>query len=203
MCRSQKAAERTYVSVKSYVEKKLFLKFNETKTKVCHLSDDVKFLGFALYVKSEKRRKAYSGHSDKWGIAVHRKKLAEFKRKVKELLDRRCTRGLQRTKSEFASYIRGWIIYFWYGLSNSLKAELDGWIRRRIRQLYRKIWKKNKTKEAALLKLGMKPHYAHAYANTSKSYWRIAGARILSCTLKNEVLPNLSWIWPGSVRIAA
>ena len=69
----------------------------------------------------------------------------------------------------------GWTIYFWYELRDSLKGKLR-WVDKTERETtVLENLEKNKTKEAALLKLGMKPYYAHAYANTSKSYWRIAG----------------------------
>ena len=51
-CKSRKAAERTLANIKPFIEKKLFLKLNEEKTKIRYIgSSDVKFLGFGFYAE--------------------------------------------------------------------------------------------------------------------------------------------------------
>ena len=71
---------------------------------------------------------------------------------------------------------------------------IDEWMRRRIRMIYWKRWKLVKTRYRNLIKLGMNKWKAWQWANTRKSYWRIAGSFILSRTLTNEVLKQYGFI---------
>ena len=72
-------------------------------------------------------------------------------------------------------------------------TETDEWLRRRIRQLYWRMWKKVLTKFKALRKLGMSENQAWQWTNTRKSYWHTANSWILSTTLTNKVLKSLGW----------
>lgn len=196
--KSLRAAQRVFISVKKFIEEKLFLKVNVEKTKICHLTDDVKFLGHTFYKSGSKDP---SDNQNRWKMAVHRKKRKAFEQTIKSILDRRCPQGLDQCKKELATYLRGWANYFYMALSRSRRQEYDQWIRRRIRQLYWKIWKKPKTRVRALVKLGVTPSKAYEWGNSSKSYWRTAGAWILTTSLKNGVLKNLGWMWLGTARL--
>ena len=88
--RSQRAAERVFTSVKRFIEEKLFLKVNVEKTKICHLSKDVKFLGYSFYKSHGKDDLDGKG---KWKLVVHSKKRKSFEQTVKTLLDRKCPKG--------------------------------------------------------------------------------------------------------------
>jgi RNA-directed DNA polymerase len=56
---------------------------------------------------------------------------------------------------KLAEYLRGWMNY--YGISEEYRPipEIDGWIRRRVRQCYWKQWPKCRTRIRNLLKLGV------------------------------------------------
>ena len=75
----------------------------------------------------------------------------------------------------------------------TLMEILDQWIRRKIRCVYWKIWKKTKTKYRALKKLGVKDNQAYQWANTRKSYWHTSNSWILATTLNNAKLSELGW----------
>lgn len=195
--RSLRSAERVFTSVKKFIEEKLFLQVNADKTKICHLSKDVKFLGHTFF-----KRKS-DGDADgkgKWRLAVHRKARKTFEQKIRTLLNRKCSKGLDRCKEELRLYVRGWANYFHLGLSKVRRESYDQWIRRRIRQLYWKIWKKNPTRVRALIKLGIERQRAYEWGNSSKSYWRVSGSWVLTRSLKNDVLQMLGWTWLGTAR---
>ena len=99
--RSQRAAERVFTSVKRFIEEKLFLKVNAEKTKICHLSKDVKFLGYSFYKSHGKDDLDGKG---KWKLVVHSKKRRSFEQTVKTVLDRKCPRGLDRCKEDLKLY---------------------------------------------------------------------------------------------------
>lgn len=188
MCKSQRAAQRTYESISKFIEKKLFLNINRDKTKVCHLSDDVKFLGYTFI-----KRQLKNDETTKWHASVHRKSLAKLKVKIKELTDRRCPKGWSTTKTELNTVLRGWFNYFRLGIRKTLVTTVDGWTRRRIRQMYWKTWKKNSTKIKELEKLGINKDKAYQWGNSSKSYWRIAGSFILKRALTNKTIKEKGW----------
>lgn len=188
MCKSQRAAQRTYDSISKFIEKKLFLNINRDKTKVCHLSDDVKFLGYTFI-----KRQLKGDDTTEWHASVHRKSLAKLKAKIKALTDRRCPKGMDTTKSELNTVLRGWFNYFRLGIRKKLVTTVDGWTRRRIRQMYWKAWKKTSTKIKELEKLGINKDKAYQWGNSSKSYWRIAGSFILKRALTNKTIKEKGW----------
>ena len=188
MCKSQRAAQRTYESITKFIEKKLFLNINKDKTKICHLSEDVKFLGYTFI-----KRQLKNDETTKWHASVHRKSLAKLKVKIKELTDRRCPKGWSTTKTELNTVLRGWFNYFRLGIRKSLVTTIDGWTRRRIRQMYWKTWKKISTRIKELEKLGINKDKAYQWGNSSKSYWRIAGSFILCRALTNKTIKEKGW----------
>ena len=188
MCKSQRAAQRTYESISKFIEKKLFLNINKDKTKICHLSEDVKFLGYTFM-----KRQLKNDETTKWHASVHRKSLAKLKVKIKALTDRRCPKGWSTTKTELNTVLRGWFNYFRLGIRKSLVTTIDGWTRRRIRQMYWKTWKKISTRIKELEKLGINKDKAYQWGNSSKSYWRIAGSFILCRALTNKTIKDEGW----------
>ena len=188
MCKSQRAAQRTYESISKFIEKKLFLNINKDKTKICHLSEDVKFLGYTFM-----KRQLKNDETTKWHASVHRKSLAKLKVKIKELTDRRCPKGWSTTKTELNTVLRGWFNYFRLGIRKTLVTTVDGWTRRRIRQMYWKTWKKISTRIKELEKLGINKDKAYQWGNSSKSYWRIAGSFILERALTNKTIKEKGW----------
>lgn len=195
--KTMRAATRVFESVKRYIEEKLFLQINLEKTKICHLSENVKFLGHSFY-KSKFRKENEIRYE--WKVTVHPKAKKNFIQRIKTLLDRRCPKGLDQCKEELRLYIKGWANYFYMGISRSMRVETDAWIRRRIRQIYWKIWKTPKTRVKALVILGMSSKRAYIWGNSSKAYWRVANSHILTKSLKNAVLENLGWTWLENSR---
>ena len=97
------------------------------------------------------------------------------------------------------AFVRGWVNYFAASTMAKFVRRTDEWLRRRIRQIYWKQWKKVRTKFAALRKLGADDRVAWEWANTRKSYWHTANSWILSTSLTNDRLRNLGWTCLGDV----
>ena len=97
------------------------------------------------------------------------------------------------------AFVRGWVNYFAASTMAKFVRRTDEWLRRRIRQIYWKQWKKVRTKFAALRKLGLDDKVAWKWANTRKSYWHTANSWILSTSLTNDRLRNLGWTCLGDV----
>jgi group II intron reverse transcriptase/maturase len=180
--KSQKAGERVMESITGYIEEVLKLKVNRNKSAIDRPSKR-KFLGFSFYRRNGKVRNF-----------IHKKPLARFKTKVKEITSRSNGMSMEDRIEKLNHKIEGWVNYFHIADMEKVAEELDQWIRRRIRMCYWKQWKKIKTKHENLMKLGLNKYKAWEYANTRKSYWRTAGSYILATTLTNKYLEKRGFI---------
>ena len=98
-----------------------------------------------------------------------RKKLKD---KIRILTDRRLPRGEESTKERFNTFLKGWVGYYRMGIANCSMNDIDKWIRRRIRQIYLKMWKKNSTKYEELKKLKTNnENRCYIIAHSSMKHW--------------------------------
>ena len=182
-CKSKRSAERTLENILPFIEKKLFLKVNREKT-VTDEARKIKFLGFSFYeMKGETR------------VRIHPKSEAKMKAKVKELTQRSNGMGNADRTEKLRRYIMGWVNYFKIADMKKLLQTTDEWMRRRIRMVYWKQWKRVKTKFEKLQSLGIHTQKAWEYANTRKGYWRISNSPILSKSLGNNTLKGLGFLF--------
>jgi RNA-directed DNA polymerase len=163
-----------------YIEGKLFLKVNLEKTKVAHISK-VKYLGYSFY--------RYKG---KCKMRVHPKSIAKMKAKLKELTSRSNGWGNEYRALKLKQFIRGWVNYFALADMKQLLRSTDEWLRRRIRAIYWKQWKKIKTRYQMIRKFGMPEWKVHEMANCRKGIWRSAIA--LNSVLTNKVIVSLGYM---------
>ena len=180
--KSKRAGERVMQNITEYLGKKLKLKVNKDKSAVGRPWKR-KFLGFSFYHKK-----------GGVGIRVHAKPLEKFKDRVREILSRSNGRSMEQRMRSLNYLIIGWVNYFELADMKSRVAELDEWIRRRLRMCIWKQWRKIRTRHDNLVLLGIENHKAWEYANTRKGYWRIAGSPILSRSLTNVYLDNLGFV---------
>ena len=129
---SERAGKRVMQSVTGFIRRRLKLKVNETKSAVAR-PQERKFLGFSFTYGAKPKRR------------IAPKALLRCKQRVRELTRR--TRGisLEQMTKELASYLQGWRSYFGYSQTPSVRAELDQWIRRRLRSV---IWKQRKRRSS-------------------------------------------------------
>ena len=182
-CKSKRSAQRTLGNIIPFIERKLFLKVNGDKTTV-DLASRVKFLGFSFY--------RYKGETR---VRIHSKSITKMKRKVKELTARSNGMGNKTRIEKLKSYIMGWTNYFKIADMKSLLTKVDEWLRRRIRMIYWKQWKRVRTRFRMLQTLGIVKQKAWEYANTRKGYWRISNSPILSKSLNNTKLRELGYLF--------
>ena len=190
LCRSKRSAERTCASLRRFIESKLLLQVNEEKTRIYHIgSRDLKFLGFGFWRSPSKKVLA----------RPHQKAKAKCKAKLKEITSRSRGQSLDEFRRKLREFVVGWVNYFGKGSMKQFVRRTDEWLRRRIRQIYWKVWKKPRTKVKALRILGASPEKAYEWGNSRKAYWRIANSWILSTALTNDFLRNRGWICLGDV----
>ena len=180
-CKSRKSAERTLENIVPYIEGKLFLKVNRTKTSVAHISK-VKYLGYSFY--------RYKG---KCRFRVHPKSVEKMKNKIRELTDRSNGWGNEYRALKLTQFIRGWVNYFGKADMKSLLRSNDEWLRHRIRAIYWKQWKKVKTKFKELRKLGVEEEKAWICANMRNGNWYCSGYFVLQTAFNNKKLRELGY----------
>jgi len=176
LCKSKASARQTLEHIIPYIERKLFLKVNREKTVVSY-AGSIKFLGYGFY----KNQKGFR-------MRVHRKTKGKMKAKVKELTSRRKIQNYEEWKKKMKQFIVGWINYYKLADMGNLLKDTDEWMRRRIRRVFWKRWKRVRTRYRNLEKVGISHSNAGILANSRKGYWRIANSPILKVALSNQKL---------------
>lgn len=177
------AGQRVMKSVIKFLTTKLKLKVNEQKSAVAQPWDR-KFLGFTFTKGREPGR-----------IAVHESRVKRLKDKIRGLT--RKMRGNKMTDSirKFIMPItRGWANYFGIAETRSTFERLDGWVRRKIRGILWRQWKKPRTRCKKLIELGLKEHAARRWAYSSKGPWRMARTYGIHKTLSNGEIESMGYI---------
>jgi RNA-directed DNA polymerase len=164
--RSRRAGERVKQSITGFITRRLKLQVNEAKSAVARPVER-KFLGFSFTLRGVKRR-------------IAAKAIVRFKQKMRELTDR--TRGIsiEQMTRELSSYLRGWKSYFGFCETPSVLENLDQWIRRRLRSMIWKQWKRGKVRFGKLCALGVSKNLAAQTAGSAHGPWRIANSPAMS-----------------------
>jgi RNA-directed DNA polymerase len=174
LVKGPKAGERVMTSIKRFIERKLKLKVNETKSRVAK-GDQTSFLGFTF--KAGKIR---------WSDASFK----AFKRRIRKLTGRSWFVSMEHRLEKLAQYLRGWMNY--YGISQYYRVipEIDHWIRRRVRMCYWKQWRYARTKVRNLLKLGTMKKTAILTAISRKGPWRLSRTLATHTGMTNQWLKD-------------
>jgi RNA-directed DNA polymerase len=117
---------------------------------------------------------------------VPKERWKRLKEKIRRITQRKWSMAMEVRLLKLAQLMRGWIQYYKLADTKSYLKGLDQWIRRRLRAIRWKEWKKIKTKYDNLVKLGLDKCKAWEFANSRKKYWRVAGSFILTRTLTNQ-----------------
>ncbi len=176
---SSKAADRVMKNVSKYIENKLGLKVNMTKSKVSK-PNDIKYLGFGFY-------KDYNA-GGVYKAKPHEISIAKLKAKVKQLTSRSWSVSLRYRFLKIKQLVVGWVNYFRIGNFKMKCKQIDSWLRFRIRMCIWKQWKTPKKRIKMMMKLGVNKNRATRTAYSRKGYARIAISQPLNYALRNEVL---------------
>lgn len=180
--KSEKSAQRVMESITEYIEKKLKLKVNRTKSKVSRPNEST-LLGFSFY-----------RNKDGWQVRIAPKSLDRIKTKIKDKTKRNDPASAKEKIKRMEAVIGGWVNYFAIAKGKKKMQELDELVRTRLRIGIWKQWKKPKTKRVHLIKLGIPKRKAYEWSNSRKGYCRIAHSPILCRALSNEYFKRLRYI---------
>lgn len=180
---SKRAGERVMQTVKDFLENRLRLKVNEAKSAVDRPWRR-KFLGFTFQTGREAR------------IRLAPKTVKRAKDRIRELTSRSRSITMADRIKRLNEYLVGWFGYFGLAQTKSIFAELDEWLRRRLRQILWKQWKRTATRARELRRLGLKENAAREIAGTRKGYWRTAATPQL-----HKALDLAYWRGQGLVEL--
>ena len=174
--KSKAAATRVMYSITDWIERKLGLKVNATKTKVTPPSK-LKYLGFGFWKDKEG-----------WKARPHEDSVERLKRKLKSLCKRSWSVDLSYRIGKINAVSRGWINYFRIGSMKNKLLSIDEHLRTQIRVIIWKQWKVPSKREWGLVKLGV-PHWlAHKVANWGNHYQFVATKSVLKRAISKEKL---------------
>ena len=185
MVKSEMAANRVMESITKWIENKLYLRVNATKTKVVRPTQ-CKFLGFTFWKNGEE-----------WDCRPLPDRKLKLKEKVKEALKRKTARAqsLGAMITKVNQIVRGWINYYAYGAMKSfIKTEFGPWLRHRIRMILLSQWKKastiitNLTKLNHIFNCGFSDEEIYKVGNTSRGPYARANGNIVNFILSPRVL---------------
>ena len=174
---SSKAADRVMKNVSIFIENKLGLKVNMTKSKVSK-PNDIKYLGFGFFMDK---------NDGLWKAKPHAKSVEKLKLKLKKLTSRRWSISLDERLGKIKKTIVGWTNYYKIGYWKNIARMIDAHVRFRIRMCIWKQWKRINTKKKALISLGVPKREAWMLANSRKAYARCA-ISFLNTVLTNKRL---------------
>jgi len=176
--KTPRAGERVMESVKAFLEKKLKLKVNPKKSKVDRATR-VKFLGFSFYK-----------HKGEILIRMANRSKERFAEKIRRLTKRTRSGKLEDVIAELNRYTMGWVGYFWRANTASVFEGLDSWIRRRLRQMVWKRWKRGTTRYRELVRLGV-PRARAGLGAVGKSPWHMSKSPVINEALSNGYFRSL------------
>jgi RNA-directed DNA polymerase len=177
------AGQRVMKSVIKFLTTKLKLKVNEQKSAIAQPWDR-KFLGFT-FTKGKEPGK----------IAVHESRVKRLKDKIRGLTKKMRGKNLSESIRKMIMPItRGWANYFGIAEEQGVFESIDGWIRRKIRGIQWRQWKKPKTRFKKLIALGIKEHTAKRHAYSSKGPWRMASSYCMHKGLSNSIIESMGYI---------
>lgn len=170
--RSRAAGERVKASLSRFLAQRLRLQVNEEKSAVARPWAR-KFLGYSMTFHKQPRLKPAEAS------------VKRFKEKIREILRRGRGQSIGNIVEELTPLLRGWCTYFQLAEVKAIFEELDGWLRRKLRRILWKQWKRVYTRARRLMQRGLQEARAWQSATNGRGPWYNAGASHM-----NEAFPK-------------
>ena len=174
---SERAGQRVMDSITQYVESRLKLRVNRDKSAVDRATKRP-LLGFAFFVT----------RTGRVGVRIDPKALKRAEERLRRLTARSWSISMEDRIRAINRFTVGWTAHFALAETSSAYERLDEWLRRRLRQVRWKEWKRHHTRWRNLRALGIPERSARQWAGSRKGCWRIAGSYVLA-----RALPNAYW----------
>lgn len=179
--RSLAAGKRVLAGISQFLSRRLKLTVNEAKSAVARPWER-KFLGYSLT-----RRKA-----PKLRIApASRQRLED---RIRDVLKGARGRSVRRTIEELNPVLRGWAAYFKLTETKRTLEELDGWLRRKLRCILWRQWKRPYTRAGNLMKAGLQEARAFRSAFNQRGPWWNSGASHMNAAFPKSFFDRLGLV---------
>ena len=175
---SRVSGERVMASLSRYLSARLKLTVNRSKSAVDRPWNRT-FLGYTMTFHKKPRLKV----ADK---AVER-----FKSTIREACRRGRGRSISTTVAELTPKLLGWVSYFRLAEVKGLFEELDGWLRRKLRCILWRQWKRSHTRAKNLMRLGLSEERAWESATNGRGPWWNSGAAHMHKTIRKVYFDSL------------
>lgn len=169
--RSKRAAERVMDSITGWLARRLRLQVNRQKSAVARPWKR-KFLGYSMTMHKVPRLK------------VAPESVRRLKQALKEIFRRGRGWSTSRLIEELTPKLRGWMAYYKLSEVKGIFEELDGWIRRRLRCVIWRQWKRPRTRAKKLMKRGLSEERARRSAYNGRGPWWNAGASHMNAAFR-------------------
>lgn len=160
---SKRAGERVLASLTRFLSERLKLKVNDVKSAVDRPWKRT-FLGFTMTAHKVPR------------LRVAPKSVGRFKGRLRHMFRKGRGRSIARTIKDLTPVLRGWIGYFRLAEAKGIFEELDGWLRRKLRCILWRQWKRPRIRLKRLMQRGLAEERAKASSNNGRGPWWNAGA---------------------------
>jgi group II intron reverse transcriptase/maturase len=185
--KTKASARKVGNNIYKFLKKKLKLPINREKSGIRR---PVHFtcLGFDFvptYVKGER---------GKYQLVVSKKSWEKLKQKLKTITRKTTPMSFDERIGKLNEVQRGWVNAFRMASIQNKLAELDGWLRNRLRYCIWHHWKKPERKRKNLIRLGIEQGQAYAWSRSRMGGWAIAQSPILGTTITVERLKMRGYI---------
>jgi hypothetical protein len=168
-------------SITSYLSERLKLTVNQTKSAV-----------------DRPWKRSFLSYSMTWHhkprFTVAKKAVARLKANLKTLFRRGRGKNIRTTVEEMTPKLRGWVIYFRYSEVKGIFDELDGWLRRKLRRILWKQWKRPYTRAKNLMRRGLSEATAWRSATNGRGPWWNAGAAHMNKAVPKSYFDKLGLV---------
>lgn len=178
---TRRSGERVMVSINQYLSERLKLTVNQGKSAVDRPWKRM-FLSYSMTRHRTPR------------LTVAKKAVVRLKAKLKTVFRRGKGKSIQTTIKETTPKVRGWVNYFRYAEVKGIFEELDGWLRRKLRRILWKQWKRSKTRAKNLMRRGLSEATAWKSATNGRGPWWNAGAAHMHKALPKSYFDKLGLV---------
>jgi group II intron reverse transcriptase/maturase len=179
--RSLAAGERVLAGISQFLSRRLKLTVNEAKSAVARPWERT-FLGYSLT-----RHKAPK-------LRIAPASLQRLEDRIREVLKGARGRSVRRTIEELNPVLRGWAAYFKLTETQRALEELDGWLRRKLRCILWRQWKRPYTRAGNLMKAGLQEERAFRSAFNQRGPWWNSGASHMNAAFPQSFFDRLGLV---------
>lgn len=179
--KSEASAKRVMRTITEWIERKLGLKVNMTKTHITKPTE-LKYLGFGFYQNPKTMR---------WHSKPHKESIKRLQRKLKQLTCRKYTKAFQERVKLLNPVIRGWINYYAITDMKTVMTRIDAHLRTRLRVILWKQWKVPQARRKWLMRLGIKYDLAKQTSYMGNHYqWIVTKTCVVRAISKERLAKN-------------